>query len=932
MKKLVPLLFIIGLALCQPRYDALQVEIPPTIDGDLSEYQGKPFLFLPHSTIPEIFWRGPRDAEAKIWLCWDKDNLYIAGEVWDDFLAQKGEPWQESLQLCISPDLEITYSPVLNKLFVFKNGVPMEAAFPFAVKSTNASYQMELAIPWDLLGIKSSKAEAPEIEIKKIEEPSGGKTVPTKELAPSKESAGAGETAPAQPVNLEGVSLKFNAVLYETDLGGYRGYLSWAQVKDWNEGMGIMRDTTQFGDVVLSTKPSGIYQISFFFAPSPIFIGDEEVEITPWLMFTNDYKGKFRFVLRKDGETLLEKDEDVEGPGGFSPFPVRWDARGKPEGTYIAEASLTIEGVETKQTANLTINKYDAQRLVTSMQEEIEAMKKGIEAVQPVKSWQGAVLVLQGNAWISRASPFLELLNQKIKETAQPDPDARVLSKIFLWESTKDVAMHKGSSALIRGDFQSPILQQFPTLKIPASKDASYIWNWERWQGEGSLERLSILFANLPVACATLWSHPNSQVLSLQRDSILSTWRQSLIYPEQIGGTGWQGWTAVSPQGGAQAIVQQGNHLWLLEALSKDACLSLLNSALSGEPIRRIDSLLPPLQPDILVEDIGKVAGFNFKGACFFAAKDDIQSLALAQTLREKLGGKMARLEEVNRYKDVVIVGLTALKQLVSGFKLPTPEREAYILSRYLWGKNVLILVGKEPQGTQLAVDILKDLIDYVRDKTMLVGDMQTFTNLSSGTLSPYQLCLSSMGGLCDFVGIVDRGTREGARDALWLSAEKGWQLTVIPGEAFPLLKGAIIALGGVESIQQGQNLQDLLSSIHNAGGLAVLVGGDDSMKQLPFDAWGMELTKSRWVGKPFVTATGGDFSLPLRTAVFSKKEGIYDILTAIKRGDCLAFSPFQKFGSERINRLINILIDEKAHMMRMFSESIIDKSENFSP
>lgn len=917
MRRFLPFLFFIGLALCQPQYNALSLDTPPKIDGDLSEYQGKTFIFLPYGSIPDALWRGPQDAEAKVWLCWDKDNLYIAGEVWDDFLAQKGEPWQESIQFCLAPDLEITYSSMQNKLFVFKNGAPLEPSFPFAVKSNNASYQIELAIPWTLLGITPSAPTEEKPEQEKAAE--GGKTAEG-EKAPS------GVSAPAKTVGLEGLTLKFNAVLYDTDLNGYRGYLSWAEVKDWKEGMGIVRDTKQFGDVILSTQPSAMSQISFLFAPSPLYIGDEEVDITPWLLFNRDFKGKFKFTLKRGEETLLEKEEDVERPAGFSSFPIHWDARGKPEGTYIAQAELAIEGLEAPEKASLVINKLDSQKLISSLQEEIDIMGRALKSAKRTGNWQDAVLFLQGEAWLSMASPFLDLLNQKIKETNQPDPDARTLAKIFLWNSREDVAMYKGSSALIRRDFQSPAIQPFATLKLPYSKELSYVWDWRRW-GEGSYERLGIFFANLPIASVALWSHPNPQNLSLQRDSILGDWRKSSISPQQIGGSNWQGWLAISPQGGARAMAQQGANLWLVEALNRDACLFLLNSALSGQPISKIDSFLPPLQPDVLVEDVGKTINFNFQNACFFSAKDDSESLALAQALSEKLGGKLARLEEVNRYKDIVIVGSTALHQLVSGFKLPTPERKAYILSRYLWGKNVLILVGKEPGGTRYAVDVLKDLIDYLRDKRMLVGDIQTFSNLHSGNLSPQQVCLSAMGALCDFVGVADKGTKETARDALWLSADKGWELTVIPGETFSSPEGDILSLGGVESVQASQDAGELLSSIHKAGGLAVLGMNNEGLRSLPFDAWLMGKVGGGWAGKPFVAGTEGEFAEPLRTIVFSNGKGIYDILSAIRKGDCLAFSPYQSLGNEKIREVINILLDEKAYLMGMFSRSVEEKA-----
>lgn len=919
MRKSLLFLFFIGFAFCQPKYSAWLIDTPPKIDGDLSEYQGKPFLFLSNISIPQNLWRGPQDAGAMIWLSWDRDNLYIAGDVRDDILSPKGEPWQESIQFSIAPDLEITYSSGQNKLFVFKNGAPFEGAFPFAVKSTNTSYQMELAIPWTLLGITLPKEETPKegAPSREAEEKDQARTiVPSQGATPVKGEA------------LQGISLKFNAILYDTDMDGYRGYLSWAPVREWKEGMGLVRDSSQFGDVLLSTQPTPSLQTTLFFAPSPLYLGDEEVNVPLWLMSNCDIKGRLKFTLKKDNETLMEREEDIEKPAGFSSLAVHWDARGKQEGTYIAQATLSIGDMNITLEAASPINKLDVQKLITSLQEEMRIMGQAIGNLQRLKNWRDAVLILQGNAWQAQASSFLELLNAKIKETTQPDPDVQALARSFLWNSREEVAMYRANSALIRGEFQSPALQPFPTLKLPASKELSYLWNWERWKEGGSSERLSLFYANLPIGSVTLWTHPNSQLLSLQRDSLIANWRRNSLSLEQVGSANWQGWITVSPQGGAQAVAQQGNNLWLAEALSRDACLLLLNSAIGGQGIARIDNLLPPLQQDILVEDIGKVVGFAFSEAGFFAAKDDKESLALAQALVDKLGGKLVRLEEVNRYKDVVIVGSTALHQLISGFKYPVPERTAYILTRYLWGKNLLILVGKEPGGTRLAVDVLQDLIDCVRDKRMLVGDAQAFSNLSSGKLNPLQLCLSAMGAFCDFLSIADKGTREGARDALWLSAGKGWELTVIPGETILLPQGGeVVSLGAFESIPASQQVSQLVEAIHKAGGL--VIGGEGSEGAL-CDAWLIGRGEDVKGGKPSVAGTAGNFSLPLRTIVFSQGKGIYEILTAVKRGDCLSFSPYQRLGNEKINRVVNILMDERVYLLRMFGERVIRKADVF--
>jgi len=871
MRKFFPFLFFFAIAFSQPKYSAWLMEKPATIDGDLAEYLDKPFIFLVQGTIPDYLWRGPQDAEAKIWLSWDKDFLYVAGEVSDDILAQKAEPWQESLQIYLAPHLELTYSAIEKKLYTFKDGTLLPENPPFAVKSLNASYQFETFIPWSLL-----------------------------ELTPA-----------------EGLSFKFNAVLNDTDSSGYRGFVSWSE--GWKEGMGLARDSSQFGDITLTSQFVPLYQIAFIFAPTPLYIGDEEVDIPLWLLSSKDVKGRLKFVFKKDSEILLQKDEDTEVKAGFNPLFIHWDGRGKPEGTYIATAKL--ETPEGAMEVSAQVNKYDLAREISSIEKEIDVMGKAFEEAKKGRSWQDAVMVLQGSAWQSRASDFLAILKKKGDETKNPDPDAVILAKIFLWESRDYIPPLEASSALIRRDYTSQAMEKFPTLRLPSSKELSYLWEFEKWQTSGSFERLTLVYANLPIASISLWTHPDSAVLGGQRDAMLAKWREKSQIPEEITGNGWQGWATAS----GEVLAQVGNNLWLSQALSKDVALFLINSAIASQQITKIDNLLPPLQANILVEDISKAIGFNFPEAGFYASKDDKESLALAQSLVQRLGGKLIRLEDVNRYKDVVIVGLPALRQLIGNFKLPTPEREAYILSRYIWGKNVLILVGKEKGSAAPAVEVLRDLVDYLRDKRMLVGDAQAVTNLSGGKHSPQQVVLSAMGSLCDFLAIADKGTREGAKQAIWGVSEKRWKITVIPGETFSLPSGEIVSLGAIENIKASEDVKELVSAIHQAGGMAI--GGN--VEGLEFDAYLMGKGK---MGKPVVAGTYGESSSPLRTIVFSDGEGIYDILTAIKRGDCVAYSPTERLGEERLKRLINILIDERRFLMSWFGERARAKALALSP
>ncbi len=60
----------------------------PTIDGELSEWDGEPLVVSPFLVHTAASWDGSDDILAKWYLGWDADNLYIAAAVTDDAHVQ----------------------------------------------------------------------------------------------------------------------------------------------------------------------------------------------------------------------------------------------------------------------------------------------------------------------------------------------------------------------------------------------------------------------------------------------------------------------------------------------------------------------------------------------------------------------------------------------------------------------------------------------------------------------------------------------------------------------------------------------------------------------------------------------------------------------------------------------------------------------------
>jgi hypothetical protein len=162
----------------QVTWDIPRLTQPPKIDGDLSEWTNIVPVFLGvekdqiryYSLRP---WAGPLDSSARIWMGWDKDNLYFAADIRDDNFYQTcsstdlGLIWSEdNLWLTVaSPDKtkqdgtverlnEINWAIVTSgrAAIVTKRGAEdyKAGAFPVAArkKPDGTGWICEGAVPW----------------------------------------------------------------------------------------------------------------------------------------------------------------------------------------------------------------------------------------------------------------------------------------------------------------------------------------------------------------------------------------------------------------------------------------------------------------------------------------------------------------------------------------------------------------------------------------------------------------------------------------------------------------------------------------------------------------------------------------------------------------------------------------------------------------
>lgn len=152
-----------------------RLPVPPTLDGNLSEWGERPGIAIPFVT-ENNGWDGSMDLTAVWWLGWDDANLYIAVNVADDRHVQSRETkfayLGDSLELQLDTNREGDFAPQVSPddfQYVISPGnfagLPAEAfrfqgndenwpvdapgtAVRVAARQTNQGYTLEAVIPW----------------------------------------------------------------------------------------------------------------------------------------------------------------------------------------------------------------------------------------------------------------------------------------------------------------------------------------------------------------------------------------------------------------------------------------------------------------------------------------------------------------------------------------------------------------------------------------------------------------------------------------------------------------------------------------------------------------------------------------------------------------------------------------------------------------
>ena len=157
-----------------PTLDIARVEVPPTIDGDLSDMQSLTAHEFSHTDLGSGEAEGPEDTGGQFYAAYDDENLYLGVRVTDQTVVCNIDPndirghWRsDSVEVTIDPTAESANTSTTFKTGIFpcttegfgargerdadaNQGVIEETAPGMAVASqqTENGYVIEMAIPW----------------------------------------------------------------------------------------------------------------------------------------------------------------------------------------------------------------------------------------------------------------------------------------------------------------------------------------------------------------------------------------------------------------------------------------------------------------------------------------------------------------------------------------------------------------------------------------------------------------------------------------------------------------------------------------------------------------------------------------------------------------------------------------------------------------
>jgi hypothetical protein len=163
----------------KPEMVATRVKTPPTLDGDLSDWENAVWYTIDQKTsyMEEGSWDGDADLSAQFAVCYDFDNMYIAVKVVDDEIYNAGAggslwtgdsvevwlDWERTHALAGYNYYQVALAPSSSKYdenfeflpdyYIFRNPTPAKLQDKMSMKSvlTENGYIIEAILPFDAM-------------------------------------------------------------------------------------------------------------------------------------------------------------------------------------------------------------------------------------------------------------------------------------------------------------------------------------------------------------------------------------------------------------------------------------------------------------------------------------------------------------------------------------------------------------------------------------------------------------------------------------------------------------------------------------------------------------------------------------------------------------------------------------------------------------
>jgi len=398
----------------------------------------------------------------------------------------------------------------------------------------------------------------------------------------------------------------------------------------------------------------------------------------------------------------------------------------------------------------------------------------------------------------------------------------------------------------------------------------------------------------------------------------------------------------------------KGNKIFDIFAPTKNVIFKLFQKVIDTDGIAAADvqEMVAGLDLPVVVENLKQILDFDYQNP-LICLEDDAGEFVekIAEKLRARFGGQIVIGEPAEPLEQKNILGLLISKpgeKMLEGKGLL-----GFVTSE---SNNAVVVGGDDRLALNEAAEMLIALVEVLKDRKMLIGDLHMHTTHSDGDMPPTYVALSTLRNYMDFMALTDHNTISGLAEIYDLQKQGHLKYIIITGEEVTLPDAHILGLGItdlVSAVVEGNPISpaEAVQMIHKKGGVAILAHPgypDSDWTRDAIQNWNpskvdgfsappysdMYLKAYReWKLKerlPLIISEtdshSGLFSWPDRTIVFVKEESPEGVIKAIKEGYCLGYCGGRLYGSDKLIRVFSALLAEKEYLEQEHLRRLVER------